>query len=358
MPITDFLVDRDDISKSRFAERDFTPLDEGEVLLEVERFGLSANNITYATLGDAMGYWRFFPAEEGWGSVPVWGFANVVESRCDGIEPGARYFGYYPFSTHLVVRPDRISTGGFVDGAAHRAELPPVYQRYMLVSEESEAGGNEEDQQSLWRPLFLTSFGAADFIKENEAFGARTVVFTSASSKTALGTAYCLDHVDDSLDLVGLTSPGNVEFCETTGYYDRVISYDELSAIGDDPFVLIDFAGNGALLDKIEKFAEDRLVRTIVVGVTHWDDRERDITATGANTEMFFLPAWLLKRADDWGPTAFMERGEAEWEKFAPTTESWLSLEEHSGLEELEVAYQLVLAGESRPDVGHILEFG
>ncbi|MBJ7353752.1 MAG: DUF2855 family protein [Thermoleophilaceae bacterium] len=358
MPITDFLVARDDIARTKTAAREFPVLGDGEVLLELERFGLSANNITYATLGDAMGYWRFFPAEEGWGSVPVWGHAHVVGSHCAGIEPGMRYFGYYPLSTHLVVKPERVTPNGFVDGAAHRAELPAVYQRYMLVPEDSEVGGNAEDQQSLWRPLFLTSFGAADFIEENGAFEAGVVVFTSASSKTALGTAFCLNRIAGALELVGLTSAANVEFCESTDYYDRVVSYDDLSAIGEKPFILIDFAGNGAVLDAIEEFAGDRLLRTIIVGGTHWEDRERSLTAMSAGTELFFLPTWIVKRSEDWGPTSFMERGEAEWEVFAPTTETWLTLEEHTGLEGIENAYQLVLAGESRPDVGHILEFG
>jgi hypothetical protein len=358
MPITDILVERDDISKTRISEREFPTLGDGDVLLEVERFGLSANNITYATLGDAMNYWKFFPAEDGWGSVPIWGHANVVESNHPEIEAGARYFGYFPLSTHLVVRPDRVSENGFVDGSAHRAELPAVYQRYARVPEDSEVGGNEEDQQSLWRPLFLTSFGAADFIKANDAFDADTIVFTSASSKTALATGFFMDRAAGVPELVGLTSAGNVEFVESTGYYDRVVSYDSLSDIGDGNLLLVDFAGNGAILDGVEEFAGERLLRTVIVGGTHWEDRERSMTATSARTELFFLPTWIVKRNEDWGPGALIERGDAAWETFAPTTESWLTLEEHTGLEAIEATYQAVLAGESRPDVGHILEFG
>jgi hypothetical protein len=357
MPITDFLVARDDISKTRTAERDFPTLGDGDVLLEVERFGLSANNITYATLGDDMGYWRFFPAADGWGSVPVWGHARVVESRKEEIAEGARYFGYYPLSTHLVVQPDRITGRGFVDGADHRAELPAVYQRYVLVPEASEVGGNEEDQQSLWRPLFLTSFGAADYLKENSGFDANVAVLTSASSKTALGTAFCLNQLAGGLELVGLTSRGNVEFCESTDYYDRVVSYDNLSELGDETIVLIDFAGNGEILTGVEEFAGDKLLRTVIVGGTHWEDRERSLTASAPKTEFFFLPTWIVKRSEDWGPAAFIARGEKAFESFAPTTESWLKLEEHTGVDEIGAAYQAVLRGDTPPDIGHILQF-
>jgi hypothetical protein len=355
--ITDFLVARDDFSESRVSERKFPELREGEALLQVERFGLSANNITYAMLGDAMGYWKFFPAEEGWGSVPVWGHATVVESNGSDLQAGARYFGYFPLSTHLVVTPIRVTENGFVDGAPHRAELPAVYQRYMRVAAESEAGGPEEDQQSLWRPLFLTSFGAADFIAENDAFEAGTAVLTSASSKTALGTAFCLNQAASALELVGVTSPGNVEFCESTEYYDRVVSYDALDDLGDAPFVLIDFAGNDEILTGIEAAAGDKLLRTIVVGGTHWEDRGRSLMAMPAGTELFFLPTWIEKRREDWGPTEFMERGENAFESFAPTTTGWLTIEEHTGVDAISAAYQSVLSGESRPDVGHILQF-
>lgn len=357
MPITDFLLDRNDISKSKVAERAFPELAAGDVLLEIERFGLSANNITYAVLGDAMGYWKFFPAPDGFGSVPVWGHAIVVESNSDQITVGARFFGYFPLSTHVAVTPTHVSAAGFVDGAAHRAELPPVYQRYMLVDEESIPGSPDEDQLSLWRPLFTTSFGVADFVGANDAFGAESAVLTSASSKTALASAYCLKHSASNLELVGLTSPGNVEFCEKTDYYDRVVSYDKIDEIGQSSTLVIDFAGNDATLDAIAAFAGEKLKRAVIVGVTHWQDRESSLTEMPPGREFFFLPTWIEKRRLDWGAGEFFERSEKTWESFAPTVDAWLQFEEHTGADAIAAAYQSVLSGESRPDVGHILQF-
>lgn len=357
MPITDFLVDRDDISKSTVQERPFPELGGDDVLLEVERFGLSANNITYAVLGDAMGYWKFFPAAEGLGSVPVWGHAVVIESNSDQVKVGARYFGYLPLSTHVAVTPTHVTEGGFVDGAAHREELPPVYQRYMVVDGESAPGSADEDQNSLWRPLFTTSFGVADFVGANAAFGAETAVLTSASSKTALASAYCLRHAEGSLELVGLTSPGNVEFCEKTGYYDRVVAYDQIDEIGDSPTLVIDFAGNDSTLDAIAAFAGEKLKRTVIVGVTHWQDRESSLTEMPSGREFFFLPTWIEKRRLDWGSTEFFERNEHAWKAFAPTVEDWLHIEVHTGVDAIDAAYKSVLSGDSRPDVGHILQF-
>ena len=91
-------------------------------------FSLSANNITYAAFGDAGSYWRFFPSgEDGWGIVPVWGFATVTESTHDGMAVGERLYGFWPMASHAVITPGRVSPLRMVDAAPHRAELPAAY---------------------------------------------------------------------------------------------------------------------------------------------------------------------------------------------------------------------------------------
>jgi hypothetical protein len=134
-----FLVDRNDYRRTQVVEFTPEPLGDGEVRLRVDAFGLTANNITYAAAGDMIGYWTFFPAPDtgddvSWGRVPVWGFADVVESRCDAVVEGERLYGYLPMSTELVITPTRVSNGSLTDGAAHRAALPPVYNNYERCS--------------------------------------------------------------------------------------------------------------------------------------------------------------------------------------------------------------------------------
>src|ERR1700737_3235999 len=121
----EFLVAKDDLHRCRFREEAAPEPGSGQALLAVDAFGLSANNITYAMFGEAMSYWSFFPAEEGWGRVPVWGFAEVSASRHAELEPGTRVYGYLPPSTELQIEPSRIGPGGFVDGSPHRSRLPP-----------------------------------------------------------------------------------------------------------------------------------------------------------------------------------------------------------------------------------------
>jgi Protein of unknown function (DUF2855) len=137
------------------------------VVLGVDVFGLTTNNITYALLGEAMNYWKFFPAEEeGWAHLPVWGFADVAASKAEGVPEGTRVFGYLPSGSHLLVRPDRASETDFVDVSPHRAELPGAYQRYLRTDgNEVYEVENEEYEMLLW-PLYFTSFLIDDFLDD------------------------------------------------------------------------------------------------------------------------------------------------------------------------------------------------
>jgi hypothetical protein len=120
---TDFLVRRTDLRECRFVDvpvPDETELQPGQALLKVDCFAFTANNVTYGVVGEMMSYWSFFPAEAGWGRIPVWGFGDVLQSDHQDVAPGERFWGYFPMSPHLVVQPDHATPGGFVDAAPHR----------------------------------------------------------------------------------------------------------------------------------------------------------------------------------------------------------------------------------------------
>src|SRR5262245_51411420 len=137
-----FEVRRDDLHDTRFTAIPFASLEpaNGHALLRVDGFAFTANNITYAVAGDQLSYWNFFPAESGWGRVPVWGFADVVASRCPGVREGARLYGYYPMATHLAVAPVHVSEAGFIDGAPHRAPMAGAYNQYRAAGSEPDPG--------------------------------------------------------------------------------------------------------------------------------------------------------------------------------------------------------------------------
>ena len=160
---------------------------EGEVVLALDRFSLTTNNITYAAYGDAIGYWSVFPSgRDGYGMMPVWGFAEVVESRAEGVAVGARVFGYFPMAERLVVQAEKISRGGFADAAPWRKAVPDIYNRYVLCAADANYAVELENAEAIFRPLFITSYTAVDFLREHDFFGAKQVVVSSASSKTAM----------------------------------------------------------------------------------------------------------------------------------------------------------------------------
>ena len=85
----------------------------------------------------------------------------------------------------------------------------------------------------LW-PLYFTSFLIDDFLDDESMFGTQTAVLSSASSRTSSALAYLLSR-RDGIEVVGLTSPGNVEFTESLGVYDRVVPYEEIDLDRSEP---------------------------------------------------------------------------------------------------------------------------
>ncbi|MGZ8691002.1 MAG: DUF2855 family protein, partial [Aeromicrobium sp.] len=244
-----FVVRRDDLRQTRWEDRPTDALEDGNVRLRIDAFALTSNNTTYAAFGEAMNYWSFYPTgDPTTGCIPVWGFATVVESRCAGVDVGERIYGFWPISDEAVLQPARVNAGGFVDGAEHRRELHPVYNQYLRCSADPGYVAEREAEQALLRPLFATSFLIDDFLADNQFFGARTVVLSSASSKTAYGTAFCLAlrrGAADAVKVVGLTSPGNLAFTRSLGCYDEVLCYDDVpTALADEPAVYVDFNGS------------------------------------------------------------------------------------------------------------------
>ena len=98
MKSTDFIVARQDLQQCKFIESelpDAAALPDEALLIKIDRFAFTANNITYAVLGDQLKYWQLFPAPENFGNIPVWGFGEVMASRHPGISKGERLFGFF-----------------------------------------------------------------------------------------------------------------------------------------------------------------------------------------------------------------------------------------------------------------------
>ncbi|MEN9671490.1 MAG: hypothetical protein RL018_1767 [Pseudomonadota bacterium] len=359
---TQFLISQDpqdQLQRTRLRTTDDAPLQDGQVRLRVNHFALTSNNITYAAFGGAMNYWHFFPSgETGWGIIPVWGFATVTQSLHPGVAVGEKLYGYYPMASSVVLEPTKLNEKSFVDGAAHRAELHPVYNQYMRTASDPFYKPDTEAIQALLRPLFITSWLIDDFFDDNQFFSANTAILSSASSKTAYGTAFQLKQ-REGIEVVGLTSAGNVAFCESLGCYHRVLTYEQLDQIkADAACVYIDFAGNAALRSDIHtRFSN--LKYSCSIGGTHVENLGGSKGLAGPKAVLFFAPAQIKKRIEEWGGAEFGKRMVQAWVGFtnAATQSSppWLSTQHHVGAEAVTQAYAQVLGGRGDPRVGHML---
>jgi Protein of unknown function (DUF2855) len=344
------------------------PLRDGEARLAVDHFALTANNITYAAFGEAMKYWQFFPAPDaGEGCLPVWGFATVTESRCDGVGVGRRVWGYYPAGTHLVVTPGRVKAGGFVDAAPHRAELAGAYQQYAFTDADPGWKPGLEGLQAVLRPLFVTSFLIDDFLADNDFFGARQLLLSSASSKTAYGTAFCLAQrrgQPGAPRTVGLTSAGNQAFAQSLGCYDVVLRYDDIDSLAAAvPTVYVDFSGDAPLRREIHGHFDGTLMHSSSIGGTHWQALGSGAGLPGPRPTLFFAPAQIKKRStpppEGWGAEAFNQRLGAAWAAFiaqvSDAREPWLQIVNREGSTAVVDAYLALLQGRADAREGLML---
>ena len=329
------------------------PLADGEARLRVDRFALTANNITYAAFGETMKYWQFFPcADASRGCIPVWGFASVIESRSAGVSPGQRVYGYFPLGTHLVVQPVRPAPHGFADGAAHRAGLAAIYNQYVLS--DSNASARTEGLLALLKPLFSTSFLLDDFFADRGDFRAERLLLSSASSKTAYGTAFCLRRRATRPAVLGLTSAGNLDFVRSLGCYDDVIVYDDLTRLDPKvPSAYIDFAGDAALRGRVHQHLADALTYSCAVGGSHWEQLGGGGGLPGPRPELFFAPAQAAKRSAappvGWGAAALNQRIGDALAAFLHAIDAadppWVDLRSSHGAEAVDAAYRRLLAG-------------
>jgi hypothetical protein len=353
--MSDFLVKRDDLRECRIAESTPAELESGQALLRVDSFGLTANNVTYAVMGEAMSYWDFFPAPAGWGRVPMWGFAEVERSEVEGVEVGTRIYGYLPPSSHLVVTPAEADERGFVDGSPHRAALPSAYHRYLSSAGDPFYRADTEAIQMLLRPLFFTSFLLADQLADEGLGGRGPILLSSASSKTAIAAAFLLAQ-RQGVELIGLTSPRSAEFVAGLGIYDRTVGYDGIESLERGPATYVDFSGDAEVRHAIHSHYGENLLNSTAVGVTHWEEfGTGDGELPGPTPSFFFAPTRVTQRSHDWGRAGLEQRVADAWHPFCEWIGSWLQTIPGEGFEGVRSAYLDVLEGRIAPRTAHVI---
>lgn len=333
-------------------------LQEHQVRISVDRFGITANNITYGVFGVAMKYWDFFPASQSAaGRLPVWGFGTVIESRHPEVPVGQRMYGYWPLGTELVVLAGRLDGRSFVDVSAHRHDLPTPYNRYIYTEQDPAYHPDREDLHILLWPLFYTSFMIEDFLDDHANYGADTAVVSSASSKTSIGAAFLLKR-RGATKVIGLTSPTHVPFAQSLGCYDEVYTYDEIESIALSTAVYVDVSGNRDVMQRVHHHWNEKLAYSMIVGDTHWDaESALSLPPVGPKPEFLFAPVQMAKRIKDWGRDEMERRVVETWHEFTAWSSAWLTPIDTDGPEALLAAYHDVLNGRVGPTVGIVGHF-
>lgn len=359
---------KQDITKTRIVESDNTEtsLVNGEVLVKIESFGFTSNNVTYGVAGDTIGYWKFFSTIEDskneWGCIPVWGFAEVTHSSNKDIEVGERLFGYFPPSDSLNLIPIKITDQGFTDGKDHRKELPPVYNNYIRLSGEVNYDNSMDNIRSLLFPLHVTSFCLCDALQDESYLGASQVIIVSASSKTAIGLAQGLADTNKVPKVIGLTSTKNTDFVNSLDCYDEVISYDQLSSIDSNlKSVMVDMAGSREILGTLHRLLGDNMLKCFTVGMTHWDNKITAEDALGQamlrdRTEFFFAPAHIQKRVKDWGYKVYNQKINTFMSSRVIQSKKWMKVKEIVGINIFLPTYNKIVAGDINPNEGVIVK--
>ncbi len=333
----------------------------GDIVARVTRFAFTANNITYAVAGDMIGYWQFFPPggddADGWGLIPVWGFAEVARSEHPEISVGEKLFGYFPPATELRMTPGGVREADFDDTVAHRAQLPPIYNRYKRVQAEPGYDPSLDAERMLLWPLYATGYCLADSLLLNDWYGASQVVVLSASSKTSIGMAYALQDIPESPKVIGMTSAGNEAFVKGLEVYDAVCRYDNMGDIDTSvATVIVDMSGNSELLGALHEKLGDNMRQTVNVGLTHWDKAAGNDKIITERSGMFFAPGHIQQRSAELGAAEYNRRSAEFVRSGIERSSAWLKLTVHQGLDGLSEIYADVCGGRSAPVEGQIIE--
>ena len=358
------LVNKDDFAEVAVVNMDEDTLTEGCIRLKLGPWALTANNVTYMLTGDQIGYWHYFNPSDydiqmdetdgiKWGRMPVWGYGEVTQSLCADVEVGQIVYGFFPVADSFDMRPVKLTPHGFQDGMAHRTKLHSLYNGYTFTDKDPSFGVHH-DLQPVLRPLFTTSFLIDDFLAEKEFFGAEQVLLLSASSKTALGTAFCLKQ-RGAVPTIALTSFRNKSFTTETGFYDGVHSYDAITDMDSDvKTVIVDMAGNGDVMETVLGHFEENITYICRVGISHWDAKPNVSTKGRTPSGFFFAPDQAKTRIAEWGGAGFNQRLGARWLPFCDSAAGWLSVEKTEGVEPLLKTYKDMLDGSATPDKGYL----
>ena len=288
------------LTRTRVITDELTAPHAGEVLLAVERFGLSSNNISYALLGDMLGHWKPFPAAEGWGRVPAWGVARVLAADPSVAREGARFAGYMPMATHVLMQAES-TDAGLRDTSLERAGMLPLYRELRAVDDDPIWREEAIDLELAMMPVEPL---AALLDEDLRRLAVTHVVISSASSKTAMGLGHLLR--ERSVRVTGLSSPRGASAVAGAESSDTVLTYDDIDSLGRTGIIAyVDIAGDPEVTRSVHEHLGSSLTHSIGVGGSHLvaiDDPFRpDPTRPGPPVERYSVGQRQVELSEELG---------------------------------------------------------
>ncbi|KAJ6585606.1 hypothetical protein B0H19DRAFT_1110274 [Mycena capillaripes] len=373
------------IATSSIPSHDLPP---NSILIKVDRFGFSANNITYQALGEQphFRYYDFHPAPEvgkvspqTHGLVPVWGFGTIVSSSHPKIFPGERIYGYLAPTRYLLVpvSPSDVNKHAFYVPRPHLPADRRPYNQIIRCAADPEYTPTAlgEDLTMLYRPLFWTAYWFEDWIFSLGYRGATAFLISSASAKTAFCAAYLIgkrrSRGETKVKIIGLTSKKNVAFTKGLSLYDEVVEYDSFpSALGREKWVYVDVAGNDDLNKRLFAHfrtpASGELITSVALGMTTLAPASEKASSLGWSTntftestkipqlEQFFMVEWLNVRKHQLSLHEIFRRQKEAWAELMVDCIPWVRLEHILGADKVKKAYDNIATSGFSPDVGFI----
>ncbi|KAF8319458.1 hypothetical protein DL93DRAFT_2053669 [Clavulina sp. PMI_390] len=371
------------------SQLDVAQLKENQVILQVDKFGFSANNVTYGLLGEHphFRYFDFFPAPKTsltspktHAVLPVWGYGTVIASSHPSLHVGQRVSGYLSMSSYCLLQLDppraRPSGKSSIEYTVNVAlngmpEDRRPYRQLTFCETDFMWTPEREDEMMLYLPLFWTSYWMEDSLNQKAYRDARTIVISSASSKTAFLVTYRIQKRREAafasgktfrpIKVVGLTSRSNLSFTRKLGFYDQVFAYDEVANITKvsrdiRECLYIDVSGNESLNANVAKHLSPKL--TVSLGITSVEGgNASSITGAQGNKadwESFFMPEWLELRVKELGPKKIKEMQKTAWGDLMEDCPSWVGIKTYEGNDDVLGAYQRTVKGGIPPNEGQM----
>jgi len=351
-------------------------LEQGQVLLKVEKFAFSQMALGYLMKGFTRtfsAYHNFYQyPEEGFYRSACWGYCTVVESMHPKVAVGTRLYGLVPPARYQVqVVGGTIPASRSGDPAKVELAMTDVpfnlrrFQEMDVVCAPSDTKAEEEvDGEAAlleeWRLVLKEIYTMAFYMDENllvDTGMINSVIISCASSKTALALAYCL-RMRDMRYVVGLTSPEHLDFVKSTDLYHEVFTYDSVDDLPNSrTIVYMDFKCDGELRQKITLRMGTNLMYNMVLGPAVFQKRMKDqVFEKRAREVLFDESSWRERRrmVAEVTKTGRNEKLRDSFPAFVRKMREHVKLRRACGMDGFKAAYDSVYSNSAPPSAAYI----